>query len=109
MSSPESAQLIFCTCPDQATAEKIAHVLVETNLAACVNCLPGTTSIFQWQGQIESVQEHLLLIKSHRSRYQALEAAIVANHPYEVPEIIAISIDQGSPAYLRWIDSCVSN
>lgn len=102
-------QLILCTCPDAEVAERIAGELVGLRLAACVNILPGITSIYAWQGRIESAQEHLLLIKSHSSRYAAIEAAIHASHPYEVPEIVAVPLERGSAAYLQWIDSCVAS
>lgn len=100
--------LIYCTCPNQETAEQIARQLVSDKLAACVNILPGVSSIYQWQGEIETAQEHLLLIKSQQARYAAIEAAIKVIHPYQVPEIIAVAIDNGSTEYLQWIDSCLS-
>jgi len=105
---PANHQIIFCTCPDQDTAEKIARLLVANNQAACVNILPAITSIYRWQGQLESAQEHLLLIKAHKDRYPAIETALRAHHPYELPEIIAVPIDRGLPEYLNWIDSCHS-
>lgn len=104
----KAVQIILCTCPDHQTAETIARLLVERNLAACVNILPGLTSYYRWQGQIESAQELLLLIKTNSGRYPAVETAILENHPYELPEIIAIPVDQGLPDYLHWIDSCLS-
>jgi periplasmic divalent cation tolerance protein len=106
---PTCHQIILCTCPDKDTAEKIAQLLVVSQLAACVNILPGILSVYTWQGQVESAQEHLLLIKSHKDRYQALEKTIRDNHPYEIPEIIAIPIEAGLPEYLHWIDSCLSS
>jgi len=98
--------LILCTCPDQATAEALAKLLVTSKLAACVNVVPGISSFYTWKGQLESAQEHLLLIKARQDHYAQLESAIKNNHPYELPEIIALSIDQGLPEYLNWIDSC---
>lgn len=100
--------LIYCTCPDQETAERIAGQLISQKLAACVNILPGVRSVYEWQGQIETAQEHLLLIKSPQARYAAIEAAIKALHPYQLPEIIAVAIERGSADYLKWIDSCLS-
>jgi len=100
--------LIYCTCPNQETAELIARHLVAGKLVACVNILPGVSSVYEWQGQIETAQEHLLLVKSRTDRYAAIETAIKAIHPYEIPEIIAVAIDNGSKDYLQWIDSCVS-
>ncbi|MDD5462288.1 MAG: divalent-cation tolerance protein CutA [Methylococcales bacterium] len=99
-------QIILCTCPDKGTAEKIAHLLVKEKLAACVNILPGMTSIYTWQEQIESAQEYLLLIKANNTSFQAIATAIKMQHPYELPEIIAVPIENGLPEYLRWIDSC---
>ena len=96
----------FCTCPDKETAEKIARLLVESSLAACVNILPNLTSVYSWQGQIESAEEHLLIIKSHQAAYKAIETAIQSQHPYELPEIIAVCVEQGLPEYINWIHSC---
>jgi periplasmic divalent cation tolerance protein len=105
---PTHYQIILCTCPDKDTAEKLAHLLVDDKLAACVNILPSITSIYLWQEQIESAQEHLLLIKANKSSYQAIEETIKKHHPYELPEIIAVPIENGLPEYLHWIDSCHS-
>jgi periplasmic divalent cation tolerance protein len=106
---PTRYQIILCTCPDKDTAEKIARLLVNSNLAACVNILPGLTSIYLWQEQIESAQEYLLLIKTNITSYQAIETTIKKHHPYELPEIIAVPIENGLPEYLHWIDSCHSS
>jgi periplasmic divalent cation tolerance protein len=99
--------LILCTCPNAEVAERIARSLVDQKLAACVNILPGVRSVYQWQGQVEIAQEHLLLIKSPRATYPAIEVAIKAMHPYEIPEIIALEIEHGAADYLKWIDSCL--
>ncbi|WP_026601409.1 divalent-cation tolerance protein CutA [Methylomonas sp. 11b] len=100
-------QLILCTCPDVEVADKLAGVLISQKLAACVNILPGVRSVYEWQGQIETAQEHLLLIKSHQDRYAAIEATLKSLHPYQLPEIIAVAIERGSLDYLKWIDSCL--
>jgi len=105
---PTRYQIILCTCPDKDTAEKIAHLLVTGKLAACVNILPGITSIYRWHEQIESAQEHLLLIKVNKINYPAIENTIKSLHPYELPEICAVPIENGLPEYLHWIDSCPS-
>ena len=105
---PTCYQIILCTCPDKDTAENIARLLLNDKLAACVNILPGITSMYIWHEQIESAQEQLLLIKANKSCYQAIEKAIQKHHPYELPEVIAVSIDNGLPEYLHWIDSCHS-
>ncbi|QSB02608.1 divalent-cation tolerance protein CutA [Methylomonas sp. EFPC1] len=100
-------QLILCTCPDLEVADKLAGTLITQKLAACVNILPGVRSVYEWQGEIETAQEHLLLIKSHQDRYAAIEATLKSLHPYQLPEIIAVAIASGSLDYLKWIDSCL--
>ncbi|MGR8932783.1 MAG: divalent-cation tolerance protein CutA [Gammaproteobacteria bacterium] len=102
-------RLIVNTCPDDATAERIARLLVERKLAACVNIVPGLTSVYRWQGNIETAGECLLLIKTEAELYSAVEACIRSHHPYELPEIIALSIEQSLPEYLQWIDSCLTS
>lgn len=97
--------LVYCTCPDHDTALRIAQALVERQLAACVNLVPDLTSVYRWQGQTETVREVLLLIKTRQSVYPALEAALLTLHPYELPEIIAVPIETGLPAYLSWIET----
>ncbi|MGH6609372.1 MAG: divalent-cation tolerance protein CutA [Burkholderiaceae bacterium] len=97
------ALLVLTNCPDEATADRIALALVEQGLAACVNRLASVHSIYRWQGSIERATEVLLLIKTTRERYGDVEQAIRHLHPYEVPEIIALTIANGSAAYLRWI------
>jgi len=99
----DTQQLILNTCPDNETAESIATLLVDKALAACVNILPGIRSIYHWQGERHSDAEVLLLIKASASAYPAIETAIRENHPYQLPEIIAIRIDTGLPEYLAWI------
>jgi periplasmic divalent cation tolerance protein len=96
--------LILCTCPDMDTAHNIANQLVDRALAACVNILPGLTSVYQWQGKRETAQECLLLIKTTNAAYPALELAITELHSYELPEVIAVPIGQGLEGYLRWIE-----
>ncbi|WP_446808073.1 divalent-cation tolerance protein CutA [Methylomonas sp. 2BW1-5-20] len=100
-------QLILCTCPDAEVADKLAGTLITQKLAACVNILPGVRSVYEWQGEVEISQEQLLLIKSHQDRYAAIEATLQSLHPYQLPEIIAVAIENGSPDYLKWINSCL--
>ena len=95
--------IILCTCPDLATAERIAETVVDERLAACVNIVPGLTSIYRWEGQIQRDTELLLLIKTRQEVYPLLEARIHELHPYQIPEIIALPIQTGSAAYLDWI------
>lgn len=101
--------IIMNTCPDLETAEGLARSLVETRLAACVNVLPKALSVYRWKGAIESAEEHLLLIKSNTSRYSDVERHIVENHPYELPEIVAVPIVDGLDGYLSWVDKEVED
>lgn len=94
---------MLCTVPDRESGERIAQILVEARLAACVNLVPGLTSIYRWQGKVENESECLLVIKSTAARSQALIEQIKTLHPYDLPEIIALPITDGSPEYLKWI------
>ncbi|MDD5271941.1 MAG: divalent-cation tolerance protein CutA [Methylovulum sp.] len=105
---PTNHELVLCTCPDKAVAKKLAHLLVSKKLAACVNIVAGITSVYSWEEQIESVSEHLLLIKSSKDHYAAIETLLFKYHPYELPEIIAVPIERGLPEYLDWITTCLS-
>lgn len=95
--------LVLTNCPDNACAEKIALTLLEGKLAACVNVLAPCRSLYRWQGHIEDAAEIPLLIKTRAVHYRELEDVIKACHPYTVPEIIALPIRKGLPAYLRWL------
>ncbi len=97
--------IVLTTCPDPQVADTVASALVDQGLAACVNILPAMRSIYYWKGERQAGEEHLLLIKSLAEDYAEIEGAILAIHPYELPEIIAVSIDTGLAAYLAWIDS----
>lgn len=98
--------LVLCTCPDSSSAESIATDLVQGRLAACVNLLPGLTSIYRWEDQVEQASEVLLLIKTTAARLPALIAHTQQAHPYTVPEVIALPISAGLPPYLEWIHQC---
>jgi len=107
MNDTQNLLLVYCTCPDRDVAMTIADSIVDAGLAACVNIIPGLTSIYRWQGKRQQGTEELLLIKTSANTYSALEKHIAANHPYELPEIIAVPINTGLPAYLDWVrDSC---
>lgn len=86
-------------------AEAVAGALVGEGLAACVNILPGAQSIYEWKGRIERETECVLLIKSRSDRMAALEARLLQEHPYELPELIAVPIEDGLRPYLAWIDT----
>ena len=95
--------LVLTNLPDQESAEKLAQILIQEKIAACVNILAPCTSVYEWQGQLEKSQETPLLIKSTDSKYSLLEACILRHHPYELPEIISVPIDKGLPSYLNWV------
>ena len=86
-------------------ADEVASTLVNEHLAACVNILPAGRSVYEWQGRVEKEEEHVLLIKSREDRLKALESRLLAIHPYELPEIIAVPIEAGYAPYLAWIDT----
>jgi len=95
--------LVLTNLPDRVAAERLADALVEQRFAACVNILAPCKSVFRWKGALQHDEEHPLLIKTTTERYPALEAAIRAGHPYELPEIIAVPIERGLGAYLDWV------
>lgn len=95
--------LVLTNCPDEETANAIALAVVEAGLAACVNIMPRIQSIYRWQGKVESATEIPLFIKCTVARYPGLEKLLVELHPYKTPEIIALPITQGLPAYLNWV------
>lgn len=94
---------MFCTCPDEASASRIAAALVDEALAACVSRLPGLSSTWRWEGAVQEGAEILLLIKTRAERFAALEARVVALHPYAVPELVALPIERGHAPYLDWL------
>lgn len=98
------ALVVLCAVPDQDVATAIARTLVEERLAACVNCVPGVTSIYRWKGELQVEGELLLVIKTTRERYEAASARIVALHPYELPEVIAVDVSHGLDRYLAWVE-----
>jgi periplasmic divalent cation tolerance protein len=98
------ALLVITHLPDRESASELAAALVGERLAACVNILPPCQSVYRWQGALEQASEVPLLIKTTAARYGALEAAIRARHPYELPEIVAVPVTHGLAAYLAWID-----
>jgi len=97
--------LVITNLPDRDSATRLAHDLIGRRLAACINILSPCRSVYRWQGKTEDAEEVPMLIKTTKHRYAELEAAIRAGHPYELPEIIAIPLAGGLPAYLEWVDS----
>ncbi len=101
--APTAALLVLTTLPDRASAERLASSLVDQRLAACASIQAPCQSIYRWQGKVESASEVPLHLKTTVARYAELAAAIRAAHPYDVPEIIAVPISHGLPAYLSWL------
>lgn len=97
--------VVFSTASSAEEAEKIARVLVEERLAACVNVLPGARSVYRWKGAIESSEEWVLVIKSSRERFDRLRARLEKVHSYEVPEVVALAVVDGSKNYLNWLET----
>ena len=98
--------LVLCSCPDQESAGRIANHLVENRLAACVNISSQIKSVYRWQGEIEKAEEYMLFIKTVAASYDELELAILSIHPYELPEVVAVSVEMGLQNYLGWISQC---
>ena len=96
--------LVLSTCDSEEHAKTLARKLVEQRLAACVNILPGIQSVYRWKGQVEDASEWLVIIKSRRDLFASLRDVLIQMHTYEVPEVIAVPIVDGSPAYLAWLD-----
>lgn len=97
--------VVLTTCGSAAEAQRLARLLVEERLAACVQVLPSVQSVYRWRGAVEQSAEWLLLIKSRRGLFDEIRRRIRSEHSYELPEILATAIVDGEPDYLAWIDS----
>lgn len=106
--SDEQVLMVMTNAPDNATAHALARAVVDARLAACVNVLHGVHSVYRWQGRVEEATEVTLLIKTTRPHYPALQQALVAAHPYDLPEVIAWPLAEGYVPYLNWIASEIS-
>ena len=95
--------LVMTNCPDAKSAHQLASALIERRLAACVNVLAPCTSVYRWKEKIEETEEVPMQIKTTVDRYAAVEDLIRKQHPYELPEIIAVPLSRGLPAYLDWV------
>jgi periplasmic divalent cation tolerance protein len=97
------AILVITNLPDREAALKLAHKLIEARLAACVNVMAECTSVYRWKGKIETVPEVPVLIKTVKAHFTRVEQMVRQYHPYELPELIAVSISDGLKAYLDWL------
>lgn len=95
--------LVLTNVPDMARAEKLAHALIESRAAACVNVLAACRSIYRWRDAVDTADEIPLLVKTTVADYPLVETIVCAHHPYDVPELIAVPITHGLPAYLDWV------
>ena len=103
----EEVLTVFTTWPDLETARTAARTLVEERLAACGNIVPGVESVYRWEGKVETGAEVLVVFKTVIGSYQMFETRLRALHPYQVPEVLAVRVTDGLPAYLRWVEeSC---
>ena len=100
--------VVLVTCPTLASARRLANHVITRRLAACVNIVPGVESVFRWKGKTQRCREILLVIKTRRARFASLKQSILARHPYEVPEVIALSVVAGHRPYLQWVRSSLS-
>jgi len=97
------ALVVLVTTPTPERAAEIARALVEERLAACGNVVPGVRSVYRWEGKVQDDAEALLVLKTTRARFEALRDRVLALHPYQVPEVIALPVEAGSARYLAWI------
>jgi periplasmic divalent cation tolerance protein len=95
--------IVLSTVSRPDHAERIAQTLVERRLAACVNVVPGVLSLYRWEGRMQREVERLLVIKTTRERFEELHHALLELHPYDVPEVLALPVIGGNPAYMQWV------
>jgi len=99
--------VVFSTCASEEEAAKLARLVVDERLAACVTIVPNVRSYYRWQGAVETASEYLLVIKSMRPQFAGLCAALERAHSYEIPEVLALPVIAGAAPYLAWLDSSV--
>jgi periplasmic divalent cation tolerance protein len=97
--------VVFTTCGSEDEARKLAAALIEKHLAACVNISAPVTSVYRWKGAIEEAKEWMLIIKSRRERFEELRVVLEGAHSYELPEVLALAVVEGSPNYLAWVEA----
>lgn len=107
MTAPDATLMVYCTCPDVDTARRLAERVIADRLAACVNVLGGVESLYWWDGAVACDPEVLLLAKTTTARFEALRDVLVAHHPYELPEVVAVEAAHVLPDYARWVADSV--
>ncbi len=107
MSGGTDALVVLVTAPSAEKAAELGRALVSERLAACANVVPGIRSIYWWEGKVQDEPEALVLLKTTRARFEALRDRVLALHPYQVPEVVALAVEAGSPKYLEWIAGVV--
>ncbi len=101
--------LVLSTCPDAEVAARLAETVVRNGLAACVNIVPGLRSIYIWNAALQCDEEVLLIMKTTAARFDSLRETLVALHPYEVPEVVALPVADGHHSYLQWVAAAVAS
>ena len=99
--------IVFCTSPSSEISNQIAEECIRKKIAACCNIIPGINSIYEWEGKVEKSEEQLLLIKSTEDNFKVIENTINSIHPYDVPEIISVKLNDGNEPYLKWINQSI--
>lgn len=100
-------RIVFVTGPEAGSLETLGRSLVEERLAACVNVVPGVSSVYRWKGDVQTDSEAIAMIKTTKARMASLRERIADLHPYDVPELLAVSVTEGSEAYLNWVRESV--
>ncbi len=103
----DGVRVVFVTAPDVATGTELVRRVVEEGLAACGNVVPGLTSVFHWEGEVQEEAEVLLVLKTRVSHVELLRRRVVNLHPYDVPEFLVLAVESGHPPYLRWVAETV--
>ncbi len=109
LNETQDHQVAFITCPNEESANKLADLLIANHLAACVNIVPGLTSVYRWQGEVCRDSELLLIVKTRKERRAAIASLLEESHPYSEPELIFLPITSGSQGYLDWVSKHVTS
>ncbi|MEC8147216.1 MAG: divalent-cation tolerance protein CutA [Pseudomonadota bacterium] len=105
---PSKIIVVFTSCPSELSAITLSENIIENSLAACVKVIPNETSVYLWEGEIVKESESLMVIKTLESKFEELEHYISENHDYDIPEIVALSVEKANPRYIKWVEKCLS-